>query len=166
MYYVFKSIPVYSINTKTLVVSDLVLARRGSENVFDRPLVLENIINTTDDFSWVLKIIMIYYFIMIFVKLNLLVFPIMKYSMIYFYSLCDSFPHWAYDVLMLSFVLFLTGLAHASLFEVVVWSLFLDEHWDLFSRLWISHIYWTTIMLIYVFCLFPYYWSILFSYVF
>ena len=51
MYYVSKSIPVYSINTKTLVVSDLVLARRGSENVFDRPLVLENIINTTDDFS-------------------------------------------------------------------------------------------------------------------
>ena len=28
-------------NTKTLVVSDLVLARRGSENVFDCPLVLE-----------------------------------------------------------------------------------------------------------------------------
>ena len=28
-------------NTKTLVVSDLVLAQRGSENVFDRPLVLE-----------------------------------------------------------------------------------------------------------------------------
>ena len=41
MYYVSKSIPVYNINTKTLVVSDLVLARRGSENVFDRPLVLE-----------------------------------------------------------------------------------------------------------------------------
>ena len=28
-------------NTKTLVVSDLVLARRDSENVFDRPLVLK-----------------------------------------------------------------------------------------------------------------------------
>ena len=30
-------------NTKTLVVSDLVLARRGSENDFDHPLVLKKI---------------------------------------------------------------------------------------------------------------------------
>ena len=109
MYYVFKSIHIYSIYIKTLVVSDLILARWGSENVFDRPLVLENKINTIDDFSWVLKTIMIYHFIMIFVKFNLLVFSIMKYFVICFYSLFDSFPHWAYDVLMFSFVLYLTG---------------------------------------------------------
>ena len=49
---------------------------------------------------------MIYYFILIFVKLNLLVFSIMKYSIICFYSLFDNFPHWAYNVLMLFFVLY------------------------------------------------------------
>ena len=40
MEYVLK--PIYILyKTKTLVVSDLVLARRGSENIFDRPLVLK-----------------------------------------------------------------------------------------------------------------------------
>ena len=40
MYYVFKSIYIYY-KTKTLVVSDFVLARQGLENVFDRPFVFK-----------------------------------------------------------------------------------------------------------------------------
>ena len=39
MYYVFKNL--YILYKKTLVVSDLVLARWGSENVFDRPWVFK-----------------------------------------------------------------------------------------------------------------------------
>ena len=37
--------------TKTLVVSDLVLTRRGSENVFRPPIGFKYILNTTDDFQ-------------------------------------------------------------------------------------------------------------------
>ena len=43
------------------MASDLVLARRGSENVFDRPLVLKNKVNTTDDFYEIIKVDMMFY---------------------------------------------------------------------------------------------------------
>ena len=46
----------YTLYKRTLVVSDLVLARQGSENVFDRPLSFPNkCYITTDKFSYVLK---------------------------------------------------------------------------------------------------------------
>ena len=47
MYIVFKYI---SSIKKTLVVSDLVLAQRGSENVFDCRFVFKNKVITRDDF--------------------------------------------------------------------------------------------------------------------
>ena len=41
----------YTLYKRTLVVSDLVLARRGSENIFDRPLSFHNkCLITTDNF--------------------------------------------------------------------------------------------------------------------
>ena len=48
IYIVFKYIR--SIKKTTLVVSNLVLARRGSENVFDRPFVFKNKVITTYNF--------------------------------------------------------------------------------------------------------------------
>ena len=45
----FLNLYIYSIKPKTLVVSNLVLARQGLENVFDRPLAFKCKVDTTDD---------------------------------------------------------------------------------------------------------------------
>ena len=80
----------YTLYKRTLVVSDLVLARRGSENVFDRPLSFSNkCLITTDSFYEFQKIdIMCYYFIIISdIKFKLLVYSSMKCSYFDFSSL-------------------------------------------------------------------------------
>ena len=51
MYYVFKTKYIYGMKQKHWWSSDLVLTRRGSENIFRPPIGFKYILNTTDDFQ-------------------------------------------------------------------------------------------------------------------
>ena len=80
----------YTLYKRTLVVSNLVLARRRSENIFDRPLSFSNkcLITTNNFYEFQNIDIMCYYFIIISdIKFKLLVCSSMKCSYFDFSSL-------------------------------------------------------------------------------